>query len=167
MAATPSTPISEAPTADAYTAGMEYAFESGAFVLSAHNLLREEDFEPEYKDFFNDPHTAMWQVGGTCILDPLVNYLAEPVYNKEIIVYADCYVNILKAKKFFFDGLGHDSRPDVVSLYLNTKHTENIALDAPNYNFIKETSERFEVELEKAKKLAAQYEELLFKDKLK
>ena len=67
---------------DAHMADMEYAFESGAFVLSAHNLLREEDFEPEYKDFFNDPHMAMWQVGGACILDPLGNYLAEPVYNE-------------------------------------------------------------------------------------
>lgn len=28
---------------DAHMADMEYAFESGAFVLSAHNLLREED----------------------------------------------------------------------------------------------------------------------------
>ena len=148
-------------------ADMEYAFESGAFVLSAHNLLREEDFEPEYKDFFNDPHMAMWQVGGACILDPLGNYLAEPVYNEETIVYADCYANTLKVKKFFFDGLGHYSRPDVVSLHLNTKHNENLVLDAPSYNFIKEASERFEVELQKVEQLAAQYEDLLSKGKIK
>ena len=152
---------------DAHMADMEYAFESGAFVLSAHNLLREEDFEPEYKDFFNDPHMAMWQVGGACILDPLGNYLAEPVYNEETIVYADCYANTLKVKKFFFDGLGHYSRPDVVSLHLNTKHNENLVLDAPSYNFIKEASERFEVELQKVEQLAAQYEELLAKGKIK
>ena len=152
---------------DAHMADMEYAFESGAFVLSAHNLLREEDFEPEYKDFFNDPHMAMWQVGGACILDPLGNYLAEPVYNEETIVYADCYANTLKVKKFFFDGLGHYSRPDVVSLHLNTKHNENLVLDAPSYNSIKEASERFEVELQKVEQLAAQYEELLAKGKIK
>ena len=152
---------------DAHMADMEYAFESGAFVLSAHNLLREEDFEPEYKDFFNDPHMAMWQVGGACILDPLGNYLAEPVYNEETIVYADCYANTLKVKKFFFDGLGHYSRPDVVSLHLNTKHNENLVLDAPSYNFIKEASERFEVELQKVEQLAAQYEDLLSKGKIK
>ena len=152
---------------DAHMADMEYAFESGAFVLSAHNLLREEDFEPEYKDFFNDPHMAMWQVGGACILDPLGNYLAEPVYNEETIVYADCYANTLKVKKFFFDGLGHYSRPDVVSLHLNTKHNENLVLDAPSYNFIKEASERFEVELQRVEQLAAQYEDLLSKGKIK
>lgn len=152
---------------DAHMADMEYAFESGAFVLSAHNLLREEDFEPEYKDFFNDPHMAMWQVGGACILDPLGNYLAEPVYNEETIVYADCYANTLKVKKFFFDGLGHYSRPDVISLHLNTKHNENLVLDAPSYNFLKEASERFEVELQKVEQLAAQYEDLLSKGKIK
>ena len=70
-------------------------------------------------------------------------------------------------KKFFFDGLGHYSRPDVVSLHLNTKHNENLVLDAPSYNFIKEASERFEVELQKVEQLAAQYEELLAKGKIK
>lgn len=152
---------------DAHAADMEYAFESGAFVLSAHNLLREEDFEPEYKDFFSDPHMAMWQVGGSCILDPTGAYLAEPVYNEETIIYADCYANVLKVKKFFFDGLGHYSRPDAVSLHLNTKHNQNLLLDAPTPAFVKQASEMFEVELAKVEKLAAQYEELLSKGKIK
>ena len=156
---------------DAHMADMEYAFESGAFVLSAHNLLREEDFEPEYKDFFDDPHMTIWQVGGACILDPMGNYIAEPVYNEETIVYGDCYANLLKVKKFFFDGLGHYSRPDVVSLHLNTKHNENLILNtsnsAPSYNFVKQASEMCEVELQKVEQLAAKYEELLSKGGLK
>lgn len=148
-------------TSDCFFADMEYAFESGAFVLSAHNLLREEDFEPEYKDFINDPHMAMWQVGGACILDPLGNYIAQPVFNEETIVYGDCYANVLKVKKFFYDGLGHYSRPDAVSIGINTKHNENLVLDSPSYSFVKQASEMFEVEIDKIEKLAARYEEML------
>ena len=55
----------------------------------------------------------------------------------------------------------------MVSLHLNTKHNENLVLDAPSYNFIKEASERFEVELQKVEQLAAQYEDLLSKGKIK
>jgi len=62
----------------------EYAFEAGAFVISVSGLLREEDFEPEYKSLINSTHMNFdWAVGGSAIVNPFGEYLAEPVFNEE------------------------------------------------------------------------------------
>lgn len=150
----------------------EYAFEAGAFVISVSGLLREEDFEPQFKDFITSDHMNFkWAVGGSAIVNPFGEYLAEPVFNQETILYADCYANDIKAVKAFFDGLGHYSRPDVTRLLVKTTPNENViplaetvvppSITIPSYTDLKRISETFEVSLKKLETLATKVEELL------
>ncbi|WP_406677801.1 carbon-nitrogen hydrolase family protein [Moorella sp. ACPs] len=150
----------------------EYAFEAGSFVISVSGLLREEDFEPQFKDFITSDHMNFkWAVGGSAIVNPFGEYLAEPVFNQETILYADCYANDIKAVKAFFDGLGHYSRPDVTRLLVKTTPNENViplaesvappSITIPSYTDLKRISETFEVSLKKLETLATKVEELL------
>lgn len=45
-----------------------------------------------------------WAVGGATIINPFGEYLVEPVFNEDTIVYADCEANELKAAKSYLMG---------------------------------------------------------------
>lgn len=143
----------------------EYAFQSGSFVISVSGLLREEDFEPQYKSLINSDHMNFeWAIGGAAIVNPFGEYLAGPVLNDETIVYADCYANEIKAAKAVFDGLGHYSRPDIAKLLLNSTHYQNLVYSGSDsklsseYAYLKEVSEKFEIDLARLEKLAGKME---------
>ncbi len=163
-----STPIdiTEDPSGcDGNRAARAYAFDSGAFTLSVHGLLRDEDFEPEYECMKNSKDLKYdWAIGGSFICDPFGEYLAEPVLYEDTILYADCEANVIRAHDAVFDGLGHYSRPDVAQLYLNTDDPLNLntysarAAIAPEYKKLQEISETFEVKLSKLESLANRLE---------
>ena len=52
--------------------------------------------------------------GGSCIIGPLGTFLAEPVWDKEDIVYAELRMGELTEAKMDFDPVGSYSRPDVL-----------------------------------------------------
>ena len=70
------------------------------------------------------------------------------------------------AAKAFFDGLGHYSRPDIARLEYNPTHYKNLnivtgpqtGLIAPEYSYLKEISEKYEVALSRLEKLAEKIE---------
>lgn len=146
---------------DLHFAIKEYAFQAGSFVISVSGLLREEDFEAPYKSLINSDHMNFeWAIGGSAIVNPFGEYIAGPVLHEEKIIYADCYANDIKAAKAFFDGLGHYSRPDVAKLLLNSTPNVNLLnIKDPDYSYMKQVSEMFEVKLEKLEKLANKLEE--------
>lgn len=45
-------------------------------------------------------------------------YLVEPAFDREVILYADCPAQMIKAAKTLFDTLGHYARPDVLRLHV-------------------------------------------------
>jgi nitrilase len=51
--------------------------------------------------------------GGSCIMGPLGEVLAEPVYGEEAVLCADIDISQLMRAKFDFDVIGHYARPDV------------------------------------------------------
>ncbi|MBP1970811.1 putative amidohydrolase [Virgibacillus natechei] len=59
--------------------------------------------------------------GGSCIVDSLGDYLAEPVFGKEKIIYADLDLDKIAERNFDFYVVGHYSRPDVFQLKVNEK----------------------------------------------
>ncbi|MFH1327619.1 MAG: carbon-nitrogen hydrolase family protein [Candidatus Bathyarchaeota archaeon] len=150
-------------------AAREYAFESGAFVINVNGLLREEDFEPSYKDFAKSSHmNYKWAIGGSFIVDPFGNIITEPIFGKETIIYADCYAKSIKAAKTVFDGLGHYSRPDVTQLLVRTHPWRNVQLitEAPpekSHSEISPELAKIEKERKKLKKLLSEYENQLKK----
>lgn len=150
---------------DGTLAAREYAFEAGCFVISVHGLLREQDFEPEYKSLIGSPDLQFdYANGGSCIINPFGEFIAAPVFDEDTIIYADCYANEIRAAKAFFDGLGHYSKPSVAKLLVNTEHDKNLNLVTnanymiPDYQQLKQISELYEVKLEKLEKLAENLE---------
>ena len=65
--------------------------------------------------------------GGSAIIDPLGNYLAGPVWDKEDILLADLDLNAVIEARFDFDVCGHYSRPDVFTLLVNEQPGKGFA----------------------------------------
>jgi len=59
--------------------------------------------------------------GGSAIIDPFGNYLAEPLYGKEGILYADLDLNMVDYGHYDFDVVGHYNRSDVFRLTVNER----------------------------------------------
>jgi len=120
-----------APTADGrdtWFATMQHiAVEGRCFVLSC-NQYSTKDMYPDYitsrKEFESLPHELTR--GGSCIVDPLGNFLIEPVLGKEEILYAEIDLEKIAAAQYDFDVAGHYARPDVFQLIVNEEEQKNI-----------------------------------------
>jgi len=97
-----------------------HAFEAGAFVLSACGYLDETDFPERWEYIRDSDHTNFsWARGGSSIVNPAGRYLVEPSFEKDAILYTECFANQIKATKAIFDSLGHYSRWDILQLQVN------------------------------------------------
>ena len=82
-----------APTADSregWIASMRHiALEGRCFVLSCNQFARRSDYPADYPgDFPADPDAIVTR-GGSCIVNPLGEVIAGPVYDEEAILTAD------------------------------------------------------------------------------
>jgi len=95
-----------------------YAFESGAFVISATSILTQEILD----ELAGGSATGVLQPGGgySVIVGPDGKYLAGPETEREGIVSADLDFEKIVSAKIMVDGQGHYARPDVVQLRLNS-----------------------------------------------
>ena len=59
--------------------------------------------------------------GGSCIVNPLGEIVAGPVYDQEAILTADIDLGDKIRGKFDLDVVGHYARPDVFQLRVNQK----------------------------------------------
>ena len=120
-----------APTADdrdTWLASMRHiATEGRCFVLSC-NQYSTKDMYPEEissrKEFEHLPNELTR--GGSCIVDPLGNFVVEPVFGEEKIIYAEIDLDKIAESQFDFDVVGHYSRPDIFQLVVNEKKQENV-----------------------------------------
>ena len=95
------------------------AIEGRCFVLSACQFLRRADLPVDHAAIQgNEPETILIR-GGSCIVDPLGNVLAEPTFGVEAIRMAELDRRILARAKFDLDVVGHYARPDVFQLSVN------------------------------------------------
>ncbi len=134
-----------------------HAFEAGAFVLSACGFLTPEDF-PERWQYIRDGNhiNRDWALGGSAIVNPAGRYLVEPNFEKDAILYAECYANQIKAVKAVFDSLGHYSRWDVAQLVIKREprtpeidsRESQTGVELPARE-LRRISEEFEIGLEK------------------
>ena len=94
------------------------AFEGRCFVLSPVQYSVRADYPKDFICDEDDPKAVLIN-GGSCIVDPFGDYLAEPVYGQEAILTAEIDLGQLPRAKFDFDPVGHYSRPDVFKFEVN------------------------------------------------
>lgn len=112
-----------APTVDdreTWLASMRHiALEGRTFVLSACQFARRSDYPDSYPIApAMEPENILIR-GGSCIIGPMGEILAGPVYDEEAVLTADCDPGDIARAKFDFDVSGHYSRPDVFQLKVN------------------------------------------------
>ncbi|WVQ85300.1 hypothetical protein IAT38_007465 [Cryptococcus sp. DSM 104549] len=108
--------IYTAPTADGRTTWMpsmqHIAQEGRCFVVSANQYHTSDDFPSDYP-VAHGVEKGIWCRGGSCIIGPLGEVLAGPLWDKEGIIYADIDLSTLHGYKLDFDPVGHYSRIEV------------------------------------------------------
>jgi nitrilase len=123
-----------APTADmrdSWIASMRHiAVEGRCFVLSCNQFNRRKDFPADYRTpFGDDPETVMSR-GGSCIVDPFGNFLAEPNVDGEAILIADIDRSQIVQGKYDIDVVGHYARPDIFQLYVDEQPKRPVSYSA-------------------------------------
>ncbi|WP_302053213.1 carbon-nitrogen hydrolase family protein [Bacillus sp. FJAT-29790] len=120
-----------APTADArdtwFATVRHIAAEGRCFVLSC-NQYSTKDMYPEEITSRDEFEKLLHELtrGGSCVVDPLGEYVVEPVFGEEKIIYADIDLEKITESQFDFDVVGHYSRPDIFQLVVNEKKQENV-----------------------------------------
>jgi nitrilase len=120
-----------APTADARESWQStirhIAMEGRCFVLSSNQFVTK-DMYPQDLACYDDLHFSpeVMSNGGSAIVGPLGDYVAEPVWGKEEMIIADLDMKQIAYSQFDFDPVGHYSRPDIFKLVVNREKKENI-----------------------------------------
>lgn len=99
------------------------AMEGRCFVIGACQILNRGDCPEDYAAVQgNAPETALMR-GGSCIIGPLGEVLAEPVFDDRTILHATLDRRALARSKMDFDVAGNYARPDVFHLTVNEAPT--------------------------------------------
>jgi nitrilase len=100
------------------------AFEGRCFVLSCCQFTRRRDYPEDFvTSFGDDPETVLMR-GGSCIIGPFGNVLAEPDFSGETILIADCDLDDIVRGKYDLDVAGHYARPDIFELKVNERRQQ-------------------------------------------
>ncbi len=93
----------------------QLAFENGCFVIVARDVLSTANIPEGMPDVGDEGHHFEMH-GGSAIISPMGEYLVEPVFDQEVIITAEINLAQRSLTKWFMDGTGHYSRPDVFQL---------------------------------------------------
>ena len=80
-------------------------------------MLRDEHIPEDFpvRDEMIEAHHR-YASGGSIIVDPEGNVLAEADRHAECIIQAECDLDMVRQARHNFDPTGHHSRPDVLKL---------------------------------------------------
>ncbi len=102
------------------------ALEGRCFVLSACQFARRRDFPPDLAPLQgDDPETVLIR-GGSCIVGPLGEVLAGPVFDAPAILTAEVDVGAISRATFDLDVVGHYARPDLFELTVQTRPAQAV-----------------------------------------
>jgi len=121
-----------APTADDreiwQTTLRHIAYEGRVFVIGVCMVLQGKDIPEDFElsKVKDSIRAETWlERGGSCIIGPDGNYLAEPVFEEETILYAELDLERVLAERQLLDVVGHYARPDVLQLQVRTERQWN------------------------------------------
>ena len=98
------------------------ALEGRCFVVSACQFMTAGDVKADwFKSIQGTSPETVLIGGGSCILSPMGEILAAPLFNQEAILTAEIDLDEIMRGKFDLDNSGHYSRPDVFNLSVETK----------------------------------------------
>ncbi len=106
------------------------ALEGRCFVVSACQFMTMSDVDdPEFVPLQGtEPNTVLIN-GGSLIISPMGEVLAEPVFGKTATIMAEIDLDDIARGKFDLDVDGHYGRPDVFNLSVNTKEQRTVTCD--------------------------------------
>lgn len=114
-----------APTADdraTWIPSMQHiAMEGRCFVLSTNQFCKRKDYPDDYLSGLPSDGESIVCRGGACIVDPLGNILAGPLWDEEGIIVAPIEMKGITRGLYDFDPVGHYSRPDIFKLSVDTR----------------------------------------------
>lgn len=96
------------------------AIEGKCYVVNANLFFKKSDYPQNLatKDDLNKLNEEVC-IGGSCVIDPYGHYVNEPLWHKSGIIYVRIDLQKVPMSKMEFDGVGHYSRDDVLSLEIN------------------------------------------------
>ncbi|MEO1172853.1 MAG: carbon-nitrogen hydrolase family protein [Myxococcota bacterium] len=97
------------------------AQEGRCYVLSACQHLVRGDGPVDYAPIQGDDPATVLIRGGSCIISPLGEVLAGPVFNSTQLLFADLDGAAIARGKYDFDVTGHYARPDVFTLQIDRR----------------------------------------------
>lgn len=103
------------------------ALEGRCFVLSSCQFARRSDYPADYNPLQgNEPETVLIR-GGSCIISPLGQVLAGPVFDRPTILTADLDLDEITRGQYDLDVVGHYARPDIFHLTVNTQPQQAVS----------------------------------------
>jgi nitrilase len=110
------------------------ALEGRCFVLASCQFAQRSDYPDDYEPLHgNDPATVLIR-GGSCIISPLGEVLAGPIFDQRTILTANLELGLIAQGKFDLDVVGHYARSDIFQLRVNTAPTPAVTLFTPEKN---------------------------------
>ncbi|MCL2770289.1 MAG: carbon-nitrogen hydrolase family protein [Solirubrobacterales bacterium] len=114
-----------APTADdrpTWLSTMTHiALEGRVFVLSACQAIRVGAYPECYQEEIGEDPASHLMRGGSAIVAPDGAVLAGPVFDEELILYAEVDLREIARAHLDMDAVGHYSRPDLFELRIDTR----------------------------------------------
>jgi amidase/nitrilase len=107
---------------DLESAVRQHAIENGVFVVSSSWYLDHDDIPADLRDEMK----YNLAVGGSCVVSPAGLFVAGPVFEEETIVWAEIDLEEREVAKAYLDGIGHYSRPDLLTLRIRDKGYEPV-----------------------------------------
>lgn len=92
------------------------ALEGRCFVLSACQFMTRGHGPADFNPIQGDASDTVLIRGGSCIVSPLGEVLAEPVFGKETLLTAELDKSEIVRGKYDMDVVGHYARPDIFTL---------------------------------------------------
>jgi predicted amidohydrolase len=106
-------------------ASRHYAFEGRCFVLAAGQIMKASDLPNALSPLETLEPQTLVQRGGSAIFAPDGRYLAGPVFDEDVILYATLDLQEIEKESMTMDVTGHYSRPDVFQLKVTVSDRSN------------------------------------------